>query len=69
MADDTLKYGQQLMEVAEKLAIEHNVTYLRDQRFPPENWDTIEFSIHTIYAASKWLIFYGKNGHGFEADY
>ena len=69
MAEETLKYGQQLMEVAEKLAVEHNVTYLRDQRFPPENWDTIEFSIHTIYAAAKWLIFYGKNGHGFEADY
>lgn len=69
MAEDTLKYGQQIMEVAEKVATEHNATYLKDQRFPPENWDTIEFHIHVLYSAAKWLIFYGKNGHGFEADY
>jgi hypothetical protein len=69
MAEDTLKYGQQIMEVAEKIATEHNATYLKDQRFPPENRDTIEFHIHVLYSAAKWLIFYGKNGHGFEADY
>lgn len=69
LADDTLKYGEQLMAVAEKLATEHNVTYLRDQRWPPEAYGTMEFRIHILYSAAKWLIFYGKNGHGFEADY
>lgn len=69
LADDTLKYGQQLMAVAENTAATHNATYLKDQRMPPENIDSIEFRIHILYSAAKWLIFYGKNGHGFEADY
>jgi hypothetical protein len=69
LADGTLHYGQQLMAIAEKKAAEHNATYLKDQRQPPAELGSIEFRIHVLYSAAKWLIFYGKNGHGFEADY
>jgi hypothetical protein len=36
---------------------------------PDTDEDSLESKIHILYAAAKWLIFYGKNGHGFEADF
>jgi hypothetical protein len=69
-ADEALEYGNQLMAIADKVAVENNLQYLKDQRMPPDfNEDTMESELHILYAASKWLIFYGKNGHGFEADF
>lgn len=70
LADETLDYGNRLMNIADKLAQQNNLEYLKNQKFPPEtNEDTIESKLHIIFSLAKWLIFYGKNGHGYEADY
>jgi alpha-L-fucosidase len=69
-ADETLAYGHQLMTIADKVASQNNMLYLKEQRIPPDtNEESLESKIHILYAAAKWLIFYGKNGHGFEADF
>jgi hypothetical protein len=69
-ADEALDYGNRLMEVADRLAKEHGLEYLKTQRLPPDtDEDTIESKLHIVYALSKCLIFYGKNGHGYEADF
>ena len=58
------------MTIADKVASENNILYLKEQRTPPDtNEDSLESKIHILYAAAKWLIFYGKNGHGYEADF
>jgi len=69
-ADEALDYGYRLMGVADKLAKMHNLEYLKTQRLPPDtDEDTIESKLHIVYSLAKWLIFYGKNGHGYEADF
>jgi hypothetical protein len=69
-ADETLAYGKQLMTIADKVATENNMLYLKELRTPPDtDEESLESKIHILYAAAKWLIFYGKNGHGFEADF
>lgn len=70
MADEALEYGNRLMDKADKLAKQHNLEYLKSQRIPPEtNEDSIESKLHIVYSLAKWLVFYGKNGHGYEADF
>lgn len=70
LADETLDYGNQLMTVADELATRNGLEYLKAQRLPPDlDEDTIESKLHILYSAAKWLIFYGKNGHGYEADF
>ena len=70
MATETLEYGNRLMEVADKLAKEHNLEHLKSQRLPPDtDEDTMESKLHILFSLAKWLIFYGKNGHGYEADF
>lgn len=70
LAHETLDYGNRLMSLAEKIAKEKNLEYLKTQRIPPEtDEDSIEFKLHIVYSLAKWLIFYGKNGHGYEADF
>ena len=70
LADETLDYGNRLMAVADKIAKERKLEYLKTQRLPPDSdEDTIESKLHIVYSLAKWLIFYGKNGHGYEADF
>lgn len=70
IATETLDYGNRLMEVADKIAAQNNLEYLKNQRLPPEmDEDSMESKLHILFSLSKWLIFYGKNGHGYEADY
>ena len=70
LADEALDYGNRLMKAADKIAVEHNLQNLKDQREPPElDEDSIESKLHIVYSVGKWLIFYGKNGHGYEADF
>jgi hypothetical protein len=70
LADATLDYGQRLMTIADKIANENNLQHLKDQRLPPDKeLESIESKLHIVYSLAKWLIFYGKNGHGYEADY
>jgi hypothetical protein len=69
-AKETLDYGNRLMAVAEKIAKEKNLENLKTQRIPPDkDEDTIESKLHIVFSLAKWLIFYGKNGHGYEADF
>jgi hypothetical protein len=70
LADATLDYGQRLMTIADRIANENNLQYLKDQRLPPDTeLENIESKLHIVYSLAKWLIFYGKNGHGYEADF
>lgn len=70
LANETLEYGKKLMIIADKIANEKNLLYLKQQRIPPDvNEDTIEAKLHIVFSLAKWLIFYGKNGHGYEADF
>jgi hypothetical protein len=70
LADETLDYGNRLMAIADKIAKERKLEYLKTQRLPPDSdEDTIESKLHIVYSLAKWLIFYGKNGHGYEADF
>lgn len=58
------------MSIADKIATERDLEYLRTQRLPPvTDENSIESKLHIVYSLAKWLIFYGKNGHGYEADY
>jgi len=69
-AVETLDYGNRLMEKADKLAKQHNLEYLKSQRVPPDaDEKSIESKLHIVFSLAKWLIFYGKNGHGYEADF
>ncbi len=70
MADEALDYGNRLMDIADKLAKQHNLEYLKSQIIPPNtDKDSIESKLHIVFSLAKWLIFYGKNGHGYEADF
>ena len=65
-----MDYGNRLMTVADKVAKENELEYLKGQRMPPDvDEDTLESKLHIFYSLAKWLIFYGENGHGYEADY
>jgi hypothetical protein len=70
LAKETFDYGNRLMVIADKIAREKKLEYLKTQRLPPESdEDTIESKLHIVFSLAKWLIFYGKNGHGYEADF
>lgn len=70
LAEDTLDFGRRLMSKGEKIANQHNLQYLKNQRMPPEDSeDSIVQKVHIIFSLAKWLIFYGENGHGYQADY
>lgn len=70
LADDALDYGNRLIQAADKIAVEKNLQHLKGQRMPPEDDEkTIESKLHIVYSLARWLIFYGKNGHGYEVDF
>lgn len=70
LAEETLDYGNRLMNVADKIAKENNLEYLKEQRMPPDvDEETLEKKLHIVFTLAKWLQFYGKNGHGYEADF
>ncbi len=71
LAKETLEFGNLLMSKATEKAKEHNLEHIKDLRNPPESAKegSIESQLHILFSLSKWLIFYGKNGHGYEADY
>ncbi len=70
LADETLDYGQRLMQKADEIAQEKKLAYLKNQDSPPDGEpESIESKLHIVYSLAKWLVFYGKNGHGYEADY
>lgn len=68
-ADDALDYGNRLMTQADELAKQLNLEYLKLQVDPPDDESGIEWQLHIVFSLAKWLIFYGKNGHGYEADF
>lgn len=70
LAPEALDYGQRLMAAASTIAKEHGLEYLKTQRLPPDvDEESLESKLHILFSAARWLIFYGRNGHGYEADY
>ena len=70
LADETLDYGCRLMKATDELAKKHNLEYLKNDKTGPDfHEDALESKIHILYSLANWLIFYGKNGHGYEADF
>ncbi len=70
LAEATLNYGHRLMIVADKLAEEHSLQHLKTQRLPPDGDPySLESKLHIVFSLARWLVFYGKNGHGYEADF
>jgi len=69
-ADEALEYGNNLMEAALKVAKENKLEYLSNERYPPDtDPGSLESKLHIVFSLAKWLIYYGKNGHGYEADF
>lgn len=70
LAEETLDYGKRLMTKADSIAEEKHLKHLKSQVSPPEtDPESLESKLHIVYSLARWLIFYGKNGHGYEADY
>lgn len=70
LAEGAMNFGQRLMDVAQGYADKHGVSYLKHQRMPPESdEDSIESKAHILFSASKWLLWWGERGHGYEADF
>ncbi len=70
LADETLDYGRRLSNAADEIAKKHNLEHLKTQRnAPDDDSNAIANKLHIVYSVAKWLIFYGKNGHGYEADF
>ncbi|AUP77667.1 hypothetical protein [Flavivirga eckloniae] len=70
LAEGTLEYGYKLINKADEIAKKHDLIYLKKQREAPDEWSGhIKSRLHLIYSLANWLIFYGKNGHGYEADF
>jgi len=71
LSKETIDYGNRLMDKADKFAAKHDLLHLKDQRDPPEEFDETDpaTNAHVLFSAAKWLLWWGKNGHGFEADF
>lgn len=67
LAADTLDFGNRLMAKTDEVAATLGLQHLKDQRLPPQGDNINEHRIHIGYSLARWLIFYGKNGHGYEA--
>lgn len=69
-AEETLDYGNRLMEVANEIGQKHGLEHLQNVTIPRDGFETeMESKLHIVYNLAKWLVFYGQNGHGYEADY
>lgn len=69
-AVEALDYGNRLMQAANRIAKEKGLEYLESQRLPPDtDENSIESKLHIVFSLAKWLVFYGSNGHGYEADF
>ncbi|MEA5256144.1 hypothetical protein VB264_00005 [Arcicella aquatica] len=70
LAEEALDYGNRLMNTADNIAKENNLEYLKNQRAPSDSEENdIAGKLHIVYSLARWLTFYGKNGHGYQADY
>lgn len=70
LAPAALDFGNRIMKIADKYAAENSIQYLKDQRNPPDAEEgTPESNVHILYAATKWLLWWGHKGHGYEADF
>lgn len=65
---DALDYGNRLLAKANSIASAKGLLHLKEQREAPSgNPESVESKLHIVYSLSRWLIFYGKNGHGYDA--
>lgn len=69
-AQESIDFGQRLMAIADEYAQKHNVLHMKNVEEGPDiETSSPELIAHIIYCAAKWLIWWGENGHGYEADY
>lgn len=70
LAQGAVMFGQQIMGIADDYAIKNNITYLKNQRLPPDfDEDSAKSKAHIMFSAAKWLLWWGERGHGYEADF
>lgn len=71
-AVETVDYARRILATIDPIAATHDLTYLKNQREPPQNDDEAEeydlaTQLHIVYSLVRWLNYYGTRGHGFEA--
>ena len=71
-AVETVDYAHRILAIIDPIAATHDLTYLKNQREPPQNDDEAEeydlaTQLHIVYSLVRWLNYYGTRGHGFEA--
>lgn len=70
LASEAFDYGTRLMEKADTFAKANNLEYLKDKVMPPdEEEETVLGKTHIVFSAAKWLLWWGKRGHGYEANF
>ena len=70
LAKETREYADELMTIAERYAAQHDCSYLKDRRTPPEgDMHTPQAKAHILFSAAKWLRYWSDRGHGMEADF
>ena len=71
LANDALDYANRLTTVADKIAKEHNLEYLKDQETISDDIEegSLESNLHITYSLARWLKLYAENGYGYHADW
>lgn len=70
LSNETKEYGLRVKAEAAHLANKHGIEYLEGQRVRPNSAiESIESKVHVLFEFSRWLIFWGENGHGIEGGY
>lgn len=68
--DETREFGYRIMSATDEIAIPAGLTSLRNVKPRPDvQEDSLESKVHILYSLANWLVFWGSNGHGYEADY
>jgi hypothetical protein len=70
MAPALVDYGQALEKKAKTYAKKHQVEHVLTQR--SSDWDdenSPEAKAHIVISAAKWCLYWGRQGHGCDADF
>jgi hypothetical protein len=65
LPEDTVVYGDTLIEAASKFATERHIDTTKIQRC--EEPEKIEFRLDVVFSAGRWCRFWGERGHWLEA--
>jgi hypothetical protein len=65
LPEDTVIYGQRLIELATNFASEKKINL--SQNFLSEDPESTEYQLDVIQSAGRWCVFWGERGHWLEA--